>query len=58
MKEIISLMFIGGTLLFLFGAMILEKKIMWFGVVFCAVMMIYFAVADFSKPQTTEDKSS
>ena len=55
MKELLSFMFMAGMLLFLFGAIILGNNLMWFGVVFCAVTMIYFATLE---PQTQAPSES
>ena len=54
MKELISFMFMAGMLLFLFGAMVLGNNLMWIGVVFCFVIMIYFATLE---PQTQDQRS-
>lgn len=55
MKETLNIMFafifIGGTLLFLFGAMVLKQNIMWLPSLICFIIAIYFAVMGEVKQQ-------
>ena len=53
-KIIISFMFVGGTLLFLFGAMILGHSIMWIPTLVFFILAVFFAVHDFSNTKNTE----
>jgi len=46
-RELISFMFVGGCLLFLFGAMILGKIIMYVFSLLWFIIAVFFVVYDF-----------